>query len=236
MPVHDVIRNTEATCASDIVLAKPVDREQNFPRQSTRLCSRSGFTLLEVMVVVGIIAAVLAIGAPRLFRSSDSMRSSIRKIATMTREIRNVSRLFNQTGRLVISMNDEKGHSIWVESAAGMAPLLTEDQEEEMERLTDIQKEGEAKNLKKFAPEPRVLKEPLRLPRGLFFESVELGSRSEEFTSGTAYIHFFPRGLAEEAAIHLTDRKTLNWTIAINPLTGRADVFERKISLKELKQ
>ena len=78
------------------------------------------------------------------------------------------------------------------------------------------------------------MKKPVDLTRGLFFESIEYAERKEAITTGKAYVHFFPSGLAEQVAIHITDKKTLNWTITIHPLTGRAEVYERKVSLKEL--
>lgn len=184
------------------------------------------------MLVIAIIAGVLAIGAPRLFNSASQMRSTVRRIAVMTREVRNIARLSNSTMRIVISMNDEKGHSYWIESAPGNAPILTEEQEKELEQMTSFEREQQPKT--KFEMDTRILKEPERLPRGLKFESVEMASRSEAITSGAAFIHFFPQGLSEGAAIHLKGGEDMYWTIAINPLTGRADVFERKVPLKEL--
>lgn len=195
---------------------------------------KNGFTLIEVMIVMVILVAVISIGAPALFNSSSAMRNSIREFAVRTREIRNVARLSNSTMRIVISMNDEKGHSYWIESASGNVTLLTEDQQKELESEgIDQRDEGAPKN--EFAVDTRVLKKSQPLPRGLFFESIEYAHKSEA-TKGIAYIHFFPQGLAEEAAIHLTDKKNLNWTITINPLTGRAEVFERKLSLKEIRK
>mgnify|MGYP001486830162 FL=1 len=184
------------------------------------------------MLVIAIIAGILAIGAPRLFSSSSQMRTAVRRIAVMTREVRNLARLTNSTMRIVISMNDEKGHSYWIESAPGNAPILTEEQEKELERLSSFAREEKPKT--RFEMDTRILKEPERLPRGLIFESVELASRSEIITSGAAFIHFFPQGLSEAAAIHLASGDNHHWTIAINPLTGRADVYERKVSLKEI--
>ena len=55
--------------------------------------SARGFTLLEIMIVLAIVGAVLAMGAPKLFNSGTAARSAIRKIAIMTREIRNTARL-----------------------------------------------------------------------------------------------------------------------------------------------
>jgi general secretion pathway protein H len=198
------------------------------------LQSARGFTLIEVMVVIAILAAVVAVGAPKLFNSSSQMRSSVRRMAIMTRDVRNIARLYNSTARMVFSMPKDKTHSYWVESASGNVTLMSEDQEQELEKLTKSQREDEQpKN--EFEIDARVTKEAIDLPRGLFFEGVEYDNRKEMIGSGVAYVHFFPQGLAEGAAIHLTNRKTLNWTIAINPLTGRAEVYERKISLKELR-
>lgn len=195
--------------------------------------STRGFTLIEVMIVIAIIAGVLAIGAPRMFNTKNQMRSAVRKMAVVTRDIRNVARLKNSTVRLVIRMSEEKGHAYWVESAQGNVRLLSQEQEEELDKLTDLQREEMAEK-NKFQPETSIVKNPVTLPRGMFFESVEYASRKDAVTEGTTYIHFFSQGLSEEAAIHLTDKKGLNWTITIHPLTGRAEVYERNVSLKEL--
>lgn len=197
--------------------------------------SSFGFTLVEIMIVLAIIMGVLVAGAPKLFSSGSSMRTSVRKIAVMTREVRNNARLYNTTNRLVINMDPEKGHSYWVESASGVTPLLSEDQEKEIEKLTELQKES-SQDKNKFQQDTRFTKGAVSLPKGLFFENVEFGAREKAIDQGVAYIHFFPSGLSEDVAIHMTDRKTLNWTILINPLTGRAEVLERKVSLKELRQ
>lgn len=191
-------------------------------------------------------------GAPRLFNNTNQMRSSIRQLAVKTREIRNNARLQNSTSRLVIRMDEDKGHSYWVESAPGSVLLLSREQEQELEKLTSAQREDEAKK-EAFSPDTRVVKNPIRLPRGLFFENVEYGTRGagsgggggseggdpgDERTigGGVTYIHFFPAGLSEEAMIHLTNRKGLNWSIYIDALTGRAEIFERKLTLRELRK
>jgi general secretion pathway protein H len=202
--------------------------------RTTRVRGQRGFSLIEIMIVLAIIGGMLAIGAPRLFNSSSAMRGAVRKMAVMTRDLRNTARLTNSTMRIVISMDDEKGHSYWIESAPGNVTLLSEEQEKELSSLTSSQQEDQ-KGSSKFSEDSRVLKSPQTLPRGMYFGGVEYADRKEETTSGTTYVHFFPQGLAEDVAIHLTDRKTLNWTIAIHPLTGRADIFEKKISVKEIR-
>ena len=192
-----------------------------------------GFTLIEIMIVIAILAGVMAIGVPRLFNSTTQMRTAIRKLAIVPREIRNIARLYNMTGRIVVNMDDEKGHSFWVETAPGSVTFLSKEQEEELARMTTSQREENTPKTQ-FQAETRVMKKPSSLPRGLFFESVEYAGKDKDITGGRAYVHFFPQGRAEEVAIHLTDKKTLNWTVTIHPLTGRADVYERKVTLKEL--
>lgn len=193
----------------------------------------NGFTLIEIMIVLAIVVGVLAVGAPRLFSTSNTMRDQVRRLATLTREIRNNARLYNSTTRLAIQMSDEKGFKYWVESAPGVVALLSEEQQDDLNRLTEIQREeGQAKN--DFSLEARILKEPVKLPRGMVFDEVEIGSKAKAISGGVAYIHFFPSGLTEESIIHLSDRKTLNWSIALNPLTGRAQIYEKKVTLREL--
>lgn len=196
---------------------------------------KNGFTLIEVMVVLAIIGGILVTIAPRLIDKNSTMKSTVRAFASTTREIHNAARLFNSTYRLVIDMNDEEGHSYWIESAPGNIPLLTEEQEKN-EKDTLLKADQEEKEKKRaFSEDARILKRKVTLPRGLYFNEIEYGNRSNSINEGKAYIHFLPQGLVEEAVIHLTDRKTLNWTIAIHPITGLADLFDGKKMLKELR-
>ena len=50
-----------------------------------------------------------------------------------------------------------------------------------------------------------------------------------------AYIYFFPEGIVEEAAVQITNRDQLIWTLATHPITGRTDVIQKAIRLEDLK-
>ena len=194
--------------------------------------SDSGFTLIEIMVVLAIIGIALGLIGSRIGDKTGSYRSQVRQLATLIRSIRNNARLFNSTCRLEIKIDDEKGHSYDVQCAQGNIALATEDQELEQERLSSQQRE---KKKEVWEPNPKILKKPTALPRGLFFAPLEVADRTKTVDKGSSFIYFFPQGLVQEAAIHLTDRKSMNWTIALNPLTGRADVLDRDAPLKELR-
>lgn len=197
------------------------------------MTNQRGFTLIEIMVVMLIIAGVLAVGGTRIFNPNENRRSQVRKIAVETKELRTSARLQNATFRLVIAMDNEKGHKFWVESASGHALQLSEAQEKELEKLTEIQRETVYKGKSKFTRDKKTGKDT-PLTGGLFFEGVEIAGHSKETTAGLAYVHFFPQGLSDEAVIKIGDRKNQHWTIAIHPLTGAAQIYNRAVSLKEL--
>jgi general secretion pathway protein H len=74
------------------------------------------------------------------------------------------------------------------------------------------------------------------LPSGLRFASLETANMKSPITSGTAYIHFFPEGFVEAAALQITDGKKLTWTLVFNPLTGQAEIVEKAQSLKDIQR
>lgn len=196
--------------------------------------SNRGFTLVEIMIVMAIIAGVLAIGVPKMFSSSTAMRGAVRKIAVMTSDIRNNSRLYNVTTRLVLTMDKEKGYTYSVESSPGVVLMKSAETEKELEKLTSAQQDS-LKKPSEFSPDARVLKKAVTLPKNMMIEDVEKVGKDGAVNAGIAYVNFYPQGLSEEAAIHLGNGKDLHWTIIINPLTGRADVFEKHVTLKEAK-
>lgn len=198
------------------------------------LRDRRGFSLVEIMVVLAIIGGLLVMITPRLQDKRSAIQGAVREIATLTREVHNHARLFNSTYRLVIEMNPEEGHTYWIESAPGNIALMSEEQAKENANLSEEER-AKLQERTGFSEDSRILKKRQSLPRGLFFGGVEYGNRLEAINEGRAYIHFFPQGLTEEAVIHLTDQKTLNWSLALHPITGVCDIFDGKKTLKDLR-
>lgn len=197
--------------------------------------NRRGFTLIEVMIVLALVGALIAYGAPRMFKKQTNIKSVARHFLVLSREIRNKARLSNSTYRLVIQMeaNDEK---YWVEKANGPAAIDLEaaEQERENSKNSDSKKEDSPPPL--FQIDKSLSKKPTALPDGLRFGQVETVNTKAPLSSGTAYIHFFPEGFVEAAAIQITDGNKLTWTLVFNPLTGQADIIEKAQSLKDIQR
>ncbi len=203
-----------------------------------------GFTLLEVIITVGIMVSLVAFVAPKLGGRNQQIKAVVRKIGVLSRDIRNQSKLQNATYRLVIDMNSqnengpngkaEPKYSYWVEKAAGS---VIGDQAEEEEKA-----KKKAKDDKDAAPPPdsfsvdsRLMKKPEELPAGMKFDRVELASSKDAFTEGRAYIYYLPQGYVEESIIQLSYGDKIKWTVAIRPLTGRADVYQDHFGLKDVR-
>jgi general secretion pathway protein H len=204
------------------------------------LASSRGFTLMEIMIVVAIIAAVVAVGAPKLANQKNKMRGEIQRIAILSREVFNAARLQNRTFRIVFDMAPGGQHKYYVESAAGQATLLTEEKQKELDEKTSMRKEELAElNTTSYQIETKFVKQPEPLPGGLQISDIEMAGTKEPIKpegdrSVKGFIHYFPQGLTQQALIHFTDGKSLNWTIAINPLTGKATVLNGRVEAKDI--
>ncbi len=153
-----------------------------------------------------------------------------RHLTVLGRDVRNQARLKSRTFRIAFRMDGER-HGYWVESAAGLVVPKTvfRLQEEEKMREEDRPKEN-------FQKEPKYTKKEFEVPKGLFFGLVETPAKVEGVTTGMGYVYFSPEGLVEPAAIQLTNRKELTWTLIVSPLTGHADILDKAVRLRDVKQ
>lgn len=188
-----------------------------------------GFTLLEIMVVLGILAAILALGVPRMNFRNGNVKTVVRQMSVLTREVRNQARLKNRTYRIVFRMAPNAPSTYWIESADG--PQMAPSRETE-EKLASLSSSEERPS--RFQKDEGIIKEERELPSGLFIGAVETARMGEPQTEGDAHVYFSPEGLVEKAAIQVTNRQQLTWTLIINPLTGHADIMERAARLKDI--
>lgn len=191
------------------------------------------------MVVLAIVGGVIAIGMPYISSRNSQVHSMLRELTVLSRELHTKAKLQGVIYRLVIDMGDEKagengGQSYWVEKANGNTVLKPDEEAEAFERAkeTDEKKRADPRG---FAVDHGILKKNRELPRGLRFERVEISRLKNPVVHGRAFIHYLPQGLVDEAAIHIKGEKAQAWTIAIHPLTGKAELISKTLSLSEIK-
>jgi len=192
-----------------------------------------GFTLIEVMIVLGILGAIVVFGAPRLFKKDNNIKAVTRHFLVLSKEIRNKARLSNSTYRLVFQL-DEKSNTYWVEKSSG--PRLIDPDWEEKEKERKEREDKENPTPPPFQMDKSLTKKEQTLPGDLRFQAVETINSKNPLTSGTAYIYFFPEGLVEAATVQITAGPNNVMTLIFNPLTGQADVVQKAQSLKEIKR
>jgi len=174
---------------------------------------------------------------PRIGGKGNEMRSLVRKIAVLGRDLRARAKLQGATYRIVIRMdNDQKPpvHELWIEKSRGEI-LNNYDPKNPPKLANPKQKPDEGEPPPTFSKDATLLRKPVELPKYLQFESVEISTLEEPITSGIVYIHYLPSGFADDAAIHIKYNEKINWTLAVDPLTGRMSVYDKFVQLEDLK-
>jgi hypothetical protein len=186
-----------------------------------------------VLAILGIMATVVV---PRLETRGPKMRRELRNISVLVKRLHHLARLNRVTYRLAIDMSKPDEQQYWVEVSSRKVTFKTDEQIEESLKEKKSQSEDEEEESDGFQADPSILKRPGELPRPLVFGGVELATRNKVITDGVAYIHFLPQGVVEESSIFLTDKEKMNYTIAINPLTGQADILTGRMTIEELRK
>lgn len=189
--------------------------------------SQRGFTLIEILIVLGIMAAVLVLGLGRIRKNENNIKSTFRELTVLSKEIRNQARLSQTFFRLMIQIKQDES-KYWVEKGNAIErkdPKLN--LQEQLEKKADRDKKKSSFTLfKKLTKKEKVL------PKGIDFKSLEI-QNSEPLIDGLGAIYYSPEGLVEASMIQITNGKN-TWSLFINPLTGIIDVADEEISLKDL--
>lgn len=193
------------------------------------------------MVVVAIIAGVIGLLLPRIDNRNNKIKATVRRFTVLARELHTRAKLKGATYRLAIDLGESpespEQQKYWVEKSTQSVVLSEKDEKElrdELRNRASQKGEPKPKDPYGFDLDPTIIKEPQELPKPVRFLMVEKKGYKEPFTQGIAYIYFFPQGLSETAIIQIKSGESLQWTLAIEPLTGRADLVTQLLRIKDL--
>ncbi len=190
--------------------------------------AQRGFTLIEILIVLGIMSAVIVLGLGRVRKNENNIKTTFREITVLSKEIRNQARLTQTFFRLMIEIRPEKSR-YWVEKGNA---IEMKDAKAELKTPEEIEASGDDKKKSSFALYKKLTKKEKDLPKGIKFKSLEI-QNAEPLMDGLGAIYYSPEGLVEASIIHITDDKN-TWSLLINPLTGIVDIAEEEISLKDI--
>lgn len=194
--------------------------------------SNHGLTLLEVLIVLAIMGFLIAFGLPKFKDPKSNVKSVVRKMAVLSREVRHNARIKRMTYRMVFRMggaNSATKDAYWVENAPANTLIPSQQTMESLAKMSSDEKPPEA-----FQKATNLVKDERDLPKGLYIGSIETQGSPAPITEGLAYIYFTQEGLVEKSMIQITNKDKLTWTLIINPLTGHVDLVEKPMRLKDL--
>lgn len=196
--------------------------------------NKRGFSLIEMLVVIGIIALIMGVAMPTVSSYFQlSLNSATRDLATVIKEAYNSAVITGKVSRLVYNFKEQ---SYWVETGPPDALLDTKETLEKEERRKKFSRLSDSGSSSKqsFSMDTTITRKKLSLPRGVTFEDVITQQSNDPIVGGTAYTHFFPHGLTEQTIIHLTDQSKHHISLVITPLIGNTELYERYVTGAEI--
>lgn len=203
-------------------LSAPTDpTAQQEPRTTfarNKPSATAGFTLVEILMVLAIIAAVMALGLPALSRVTyQKVNSTTRKFVGVVRTVRNDAVLLTSIYRLAF---DLEKRTWWVESQRELRTLDAPDPDAKRD------KDGEAPP-SNFSMVEKYGTKPTPLPSGVAIAGV---FKEDEglIKQGIAYIHFFPNGFNEQAILYIVregEEVGKGYSVVVRATSGRVEIY-----------
>ncbi len=164
----------------------------------------SGFTLIELMVVVFLLGAFFSVAMPRVFKTDDmSLRSASRGLVTTIRYLYSKS-IFEK--RIYKLSFDIDAGEYWAGALEG-------------NQFRSEEGSGYGRR---------------KLPNGVFFSDIQTERTQGKVGSGRdAFILFLPTGIVDSAVIHLRTGKDNFFTLSTNPYTGATKVYDEYVEFND---
>ncbi len=207
-------------------------------------------TLIEIGVALCVAGLMLAVAIPALSAvTRAALRQKSGQLAGGIRALYGASAIAGHSCRLVLDLD---ANTYWSECAKGSVRLAREgERSQNGARLATKEEElvQEAAGREGLSEEDRerlVLAQKSAFAESNDIPKTELGSsvkftdawvqhQPERYTTGKAFIYFWPSGLTEEASIHLAQGDDV-FSLLVSPLTGRVKVAGERVDAPGQKQ
>ena len=196
-------------------------------------------TLIEICIAIGIAAGLVAIAIPAVSSITRAqLRQKSGQLAGGLRSLYGASALRSATCRLVFDLDEGSYQSECAKSTVRLSAEGEKSQnghreeskdevllaEKNQQGLSD-QEKAKLELLQKstFSPTPDVPK--TLLGKDVHFVSVWAEHQPERYTTGQAFLYYWPSGIAESASIQLGQGDDSVMSLIVSPLTGRVQVM-----------
>ena len=164
---------------------------------------QSGFTLLEILIVILIIGAFFAVAVPKFQDMTQvNLKSASRNLTATIKYLYNEAAFKKNIYRLAF---DIENGEYWVETLQDNEFSLSGESSQERHRL----------------------------PNGVYFKDVvtERTLDKNPLDEENEYILFLPTGFVEPAVIHIYTDDEIYYTLATKPYTGGTKVYDEYVDL-----
>lgn len=232
-----------------------VSSEGSGASSAKRLAGSKGMTVVELMVVLAIVAAIMGIGAWSLSSLSNSdLRSDSSRVAAAIKYTYANAAINNTEYRIVFDMETGEYYSEIVKepivekgrqgSTNGSdddflteeAQRLADEVEEEQDLFEDDEENPFGMNRKVTYERVKdgVLK-TTKLSDDTRFVRILKANNEDEFTEGKVSMSFFPNGFQEQVMIVIGSKEDedVAYTLITEPLTGRVMTYSDAIEVPE---
>lgn len=186
---------------------------------SNKFLLQKGFSLIEILVVLGIIATLVGFGVTRLNFKQGNLKSTVRHLTVLSRELRQHARIKQTQYRIAFDLETEP-NTYWVERYNPTPP--DPDEQKTDEPYSPYEKDDS------------LLKDEKKLPPGVKIKSVlNTTDFKTNLETKKGYIHFYSSGVTDAAVIIITQGTQTN-SLIIQPLSGRAELVDKEVSLEDI--
>jgi prepilin-type N-terminal cleavage/methylation domain-containing protein len=197
-------------------------------RPTTRTFNDAGFTLVEILVVIGLIGLVMGIAVPNIGMALKmNLQGSTRELATIIRTAHDEAVLKGQVYRIAFDIDKSQ---YWVESGDRDFLMRSTEQEaaekKKNERRSDEEKE---KHKDSFSLATSVTKKKKSLSQGVKFTDLVTSRSKDPIAGGIVYAYVFPHGFIEKLVVHLKDSFDRETTLVVSSVSGKSKLFERYV-------